>query len=243
MPEAVPIIIVCRDNLALTKKTLASVLAQDVPVDILVVNNSSADSSATYLQTKPVSIIHTGEQWALARCWNTGLRWFWNRGYTEALVLNNDLEILPWTARTLKSHGGPFVTSVSVNTRDQFESVRSSDMDELRKTEREHPDYSCFLIRKAVTDRNLWFDEECFPAYLEDSFHHKAMFDAGITAVCISLPFLHHSACTLKTASVHDQRIIREGADRSRERFRKRYGCVPGTKEYEALFFRETLPV
>lgn len=236
MPEAIPVVMVVRNNLALTKKALTSVLAQDVPVEVLVVNNDSSDGTAPYLSTKAVSIIHTGEQWALAKCWNTALRWFWNRGYTEALVVNNDVEIAADTARLLSSHGGPFVTCVSVNTEEQFNVVRTSDIEELRGTEREHPDYSCFLIRQSVTNRNLWFDEECFPAYLEDSFHHKAMFDAGIPAVCISLPFLHHGASTLKTASVYDQRIIKEGADRSRERFRKRYGCVPGTKEYEELF-------
>ncbi len=235
MPEAIPVVMVVRNGLPMTKRALASIMAQDVPVDVLVINNQSTDGSAPWLQSKPISVIHTDEQWSLSKCWNVALRWFWGRGYDRALVVNSDVELLISTARLLSAHGGPFVTCVSVNTPEQLTNP-ILDIDELRKTERNHPDFSAYFIRKSVTDRNLWFDEEYFPAYVEDASMHVRLHRAGIPAVCISLPFLHHGASTLKTASAHDQRIIREGADRNRERFRAKYGCVPGTPAYEALF-------
>ena len=37
-----------------------------------------------------------------------------------------------------------------------------------------------------MTDRGLWFNEECWPAYVEDAFHHKAMHDAGIPATDVA---------------------------------------------------------
>lgn len=234
--KPIPIVIVARNGLALTKQAVNSALAQDVPVEVLVVNNHSQDSTTQWLAVKPVSTIHTMEQWALAKCWNVALAALWKLGFDRAIVLNNDVVLRPDTARLLDAHGGPFVTCVSVGTEDQMGEPGDRNIEDLRETQRNHPDYSCWLIRKSVTDRNIRFNEECWPAYLEDCFHHKAMHNAGIPAVCISLPFLHYSASTLKAADPSEQARIRRGADANRKRFQAKYGCVPGTKEYEALF-------
>lgn len=231
-----PIVIVARNNLALTKKTVKSALAQDVPVTVLVVDNQSTDGSAAWLATKPIAVISTGEQWALAKCWNTALKALWKAGWDRALVLNNDVEIRTDCVRLLDSHGGPFTTCVSVGSADRMGEPGDRDIDALRAAERPHPDFSAFMIRKYVTDRIGWFDEECFPAYVEDSFAHVSMYRAGIKAVCISLPFLHHGASTLKQASPVDAARIRRGADTNRKRFKAKYGCFPGEAGYEALF-------
>ena len=50
------------------------------------------------------------------------------------------------------------------------------------------------------------------------------------------LPFLHYGSSTLKQASEKEAIIIRRGAQRNRERFKAKYGCLPGTPEYEKLF-------
>lgn len=236
MPESVPVVIVTRNNLHLTKRTLKSVLEQDVPVEVLVVENDSSDGTAQYLATKHLTVIHTQEQWALAKCWNVALQRLWKAGWKSALVLNNDCEVAPCTARVLSAMNWPFVTCVSVNSEEQFNREPEIDLDRLRATARPHPDYSCWMIRKEVTDKNIWFNEECFPGYCEDSYHHKSLHDTGITARCIDLAFLHHGASTLKHATPREARIIREGADRNRQRFKAKYGCLPGTPAYEALF-------
>lgn len=233
---AIPIVIIARNNLALTKRAVNSALLQDVPVEVVVVDNASTDSTAAWLRTKPVATISTNEQWALAKCWNVALQALWKAGWEEACVINNDVLLRSDTVRLLSAHGSAFVTCVSVDSEDQLGVAGDRKIEDLHGTEREHPDYSCWLIRKSVTDRGIWFNEECWPGYVEDSFHHKAMHDAGIRALCISLPFLHYGASTVKQAEPGEAARIRRGADANRERFRLKYGCLPGSKQYEALF-------
>ncbi len=238
----IPVVIVTRNGLNLTKRALASVFAQDIPVEVLVVDNDSQDGSRQYLATKSITTIMTDGQWSLAKCWNTALRALWKAGHTRALVMNNDLVLRPDLIRLLDSHGGPFVTGISVDEDDQFGEPGDRTLETLMETEREHPDYGCWLIRKSVTDQGCWFNEDCFPCYGEDSFHHKAMHDAGIRAVCLSIPFMHYGASwTLKQADPGEAARIRRGADRNRQLFKKAYGCFPNeTKAYEALFTPET---
>ena len=231
-----PVIIVARNCIALTKRAVASVLNQDVPVSLMVVDNCSSDGTAAWLRTKDISTIFTPEQWSLAKCWNVALKAFWAIGHTEALVLNSDVEIRPDTVSMLLAHGGPFVTCVSVDSLDRIGVPGDRDIGTLKDGERPHPDFSAFLIRKSVTDQGIWFNEACYPAYVEDSFLHVRMHRAGITAVCIDLPFYHVGSSTLKGAEQGEAGRIRRGADRNRQMFRKEYGTVPGTPEYEALF-------
>lgn len=236
MGEVTPVIIIARNNLALTKKAVNSALSQNVPVEVLVVDNASTDGTAHWLQTKPIATIYTGEQWALSKCWNAALKALWKLGYDRALVCNNDIVLRPDAVKLLNAHGGPFVTCVSVDTADRMGVEGDREIDTLRETERPHPDFSAFLIRKEVTDKVGWFDERCFPAYTEDSDYHVRIHRMGLRAVCIDVPFLHYGAGTLKSASVQDAAKIRRGADANRQRFKQQYGCLPGTPEYEALF-------
>lgn len=225
-----------RNNLALTKLALRSVAAQDHPVEILVVDNCSNDGTAQWLRTKSLTVITAPEQWSLARCWNTALQALWHVGCDRALVLNNDVEIRPDTVKLLGRHDGEFVTCVSVDMPERMGTVGDRDVPELLQSEREHPDFSCFMIGKDVTDRVGWFDESYFPAYCEDSDYHVRMHRAGVRAVCVDIPFLHHGAGTLKTAGAGEVARIRRGADANRERFRLAYGCLPGSDGYQELF-------
>ncbi len=236
MRVEIPVVIIARNNLALTKKAVNSALAQDVPVEVLVVDNDSQDGTANWLRTKHLTTIFTGEQWSLAKCWNVALQALWKVGFDRALVLNNDVQVSPWACRVLNSHGGPFVTCVSVNNEEQFEMSTETHIETLKKAQRPHPDFSAFFIRKSVTDKIGWFDEECWPAYTEDAIAHLKMHRAGIQAVCIDVAFLHYGAGTLKQADPGEAARIRRGADANRQRFKRLYGCLPGSPEYYAMF-------
>ncbi len=231
------IITVCRNNLHLTKKAVASFRAQDVPCDILVIDNASSDGTAQWLNTQNIPRISLREQISLAAAWNRALKAVWSMGRTQGLVCNNDVELRPDAYYWLRYNGGPFVTCVSVDSVDQLNYPNPP------TTERNHPDFSAFLIRKEVTDKVGFFNEAYFPAYTEDCEFHVRCHRSGIRCICIDIPFLHHGAGTIKNCSASERAVIERGADANRERFRKTYGCLPGTKEYEKLFEQQEKPI
>lgn len=239
------ILIVAHNNLHLTRHTVNSALAQDTPCRVLVIDNASTDNTARYLAAKAdISYITYPQQKSLAACWNAGLRCAWILGHEHALVLNCDTEIRPDACRLLLQHGGPFVTCVSVDDRSRIGNITTPDfygrnpvsIEPFDFSSRPHPDFSAFMIHKSVTETVGWFDEAMYPAYCEDSDYHLRMHQAGIKAVCVDLPFLHHGASTMKHADPVERRIIEKGADNNRLRFKEKYGCMPGSPEYYALF-------
>jgi GT2 family glycosyltransferase len=206
---------------------------QDVPCTILVIDNHSSDDTSHWLRAKAGLIkIYFPETISLASCWNSGIAILRSISPSPILIMNNDIEIKPWTYRVLREQGKPFVTGVSVSTREQY------DVGEPEKpiVASPHPDFSCFMIRSEVHYMIGPFDESYYPAYCEDLDYHVRMHRAGITAESIPLPFYHERSSALKNSSREEASLMRRGADANRERFRKKYGCLPGTQEYQDLF-------
>ena len=228
------ILIIHRNGLHLTKRAVNTALLQDIPVDVLVIDNASKDGLSYWLRTKPVAATYLLQQKSLSACWNAGLRAFWSTGAKEVLVLNNDLELRSDTYRILRDLNLPFVSCPSVDSKDRLGVPGDRAIEDL--TFRDHPGFSCFMIRKSVTDKVGWFDEYYFPAYCEDCDYHIRMHRAGVRAVCTDLPVYHLGSGTIANADPGEQARIRRGADASRERFRKQYGCLPGTEEYYSMF-------
>jgi GT2 family glycosyltransferase len=230
------IVIVARNSLHLTKLAVRSALSQDVPCDILVMDNNSKDDTMHWLRTKRIAVSYAFQQKSLAACWNSALKSLWMTGNSEALVCNNDIELRPDTYRLLSAVNRPFVTGVSIDASGQLGTVGDRTALELLDTASSHPDMSCFMIRKSVTDRVGWFDESFFPAYCEDGDYHIRMHRAGIKALGLALPVLHHRSSTLNMADEEERMKIMRGADNSRRKFRNKYGCDMDTPEYARLF-------
>ena len=237
------ILIVSRNNLHLTKKAVASALAQTEHTPVLVIDNDSQDGTVNWLNTK--SELHTillPGQISLAAAWNMGIRKSWSVKAEEILIINNDVEIRPDTYQMLQestwldqgSH--PFISCVSVDTKERMGHPGDRQITNIFLDRRPHPDFSCFMMNRQVTDKVGFFDETYFPAYCEDCDYHVRMHRAGIEAVCIDLPFLHHGASTLKYADHSEGVRIQRGADINRRYFKNKYGCLPGTPEYSKLF-------
>jgi GT2 family glycosyltransferase len=231
------ILIVARNNLHLTKVAVNSALAQDVPCTVLVIDNASTDGTSMWLRSKrKIAVITYQHQRSLAACWNAGIKDLFIAGADRVLVANNDVYLRPDTYSMLSAHGGPFVTCVSVDSMDRIGKAGDRGIEALKEMERPHPDFSCFMISKSVINQVGPFDYSYFPAYCEDADMHVRLHRAGIRAVCIDLPFYHAAAQTVKTADEGERARIQRGADANREKFRLKYGCVPGSKEYENLF-------
>lgn len=232
------IVLLCRNSILYTKKCLPTLLAQVPAVQVVTMNNDSSDGTASWLSARKVPCIAYFEQKSVAYCWNEALRLAWAYGAHEVLVVNNDTELRPDTYNSLSRWrewlGAGMLTCVSVRTREEML------VDPTEITPRPHPDFSCFMIGKEAYEQVGPFDESFQGAYYEDNDYHVRMHRAGVKALSINLPFLHHGSGTAALATRKERELIELKATANRERFRAKYGCLPGTPAYERLFEVET---
>jgi len=233
-----PIVVIARGNLHLTKKAVASFLAQDIPVEVLLINNASTDSTAAWMATlgSRVMQIHFRDQKSVAECWNYGISWCFKQGAEYVLAANNDVELRPDTYRLLVENEGLFVTASEV-----FDRAEMGRVDVLEQGP--HPDFSCFLVRRECWDQFRGFDEGMKIAYVEDCDAHVRLHRLGIPAVSIFVPFYHAKSSTVKLADPQESERICKQAELNRERFYAKYGERIGTPGYDNLFKAETFGI
>lgn len=238
------VLILAKDNLALTKEAVRTARAQTTPCEIMVIDNASNDGTKQWLRVqRDFRVMSFEEPVSVAAAWNAGLKWVWSQGYDEALVLNNDVEVLPETYETLSSWAAAddgrttgMVTCVSRRERSELAYAKPF-------SHRPNPDFSCFLIQRWAWERVGGFDEHYLVAFAEDAEMHVRMHRAGILAECIDLPFLHHGSQTVKRADEIERRRIGRQADKNRDYFFQKWGKRIGTEGYDSLFIAETFGV
>ena len=235
------IAMLCRNSLHYSRACLKTLQAQNHPCDILVVNNASSDGTGSWVRAEQAKdsnlyAMHFPEVRSVAECWNRALGWAWKRGHNEALVVNNDTEFLPETfAALLAFKTSDYVQDVPGMTTCVSVRERSELVWDGTYAPRPHPDFSAFMLARWAHEL-VPFDESYEGAYCEDCDLHVRMHRRGIRAVNLGIPFLHHASGTLKDADPVEQRRIERCASANRERFRAKYGCVPGTQSYSELF-------
>jgi GT2 family glycosyltransferase len=235
------IIVLCRNNLALTQSCIRTLKAQTAQPEILAINNASTDGTAAWLKAeRGFWNLSFREPRSVAQCWNAGLSWAFSlQKGTEALVVNNDTELLLETYQLLRDKLARgdcgLVTCVSVRDRAQLILL-----DEPQESA--NPDYSCFMISQE-TFKRVPFDENFLVAFAEDCDHHVRLHRAGIRAINTSIPFLHHGSMTIKTCPPEEAEAIKRQAEENREYFYQKWGRRIGTRGYNDLFSEETFGV
>lgn len=226
-----PVLMLCRNSLALTIKAMESVLNQDIEVTPYIIDNDSTDGTAEWL--KGVNTVVRSLRFTPAKgvsaSWNFGLSYLFDVAQCDhVLVVNNDVQLRPDTYRELIDARADFVTAVGVGDPAQLE------WDHVHRM-RPHPDFSCFLIDKSVWRTVGQFDESMVH-YASDADYHLRMHQAGIKAYTNGIPFYHYASGTLKTATETERQQIHWQADRDRETFERKWGVKIGSPDYYAMF-------
>lgn len=237
------VLIVTKNNLSLTQRCIESVRAQDVPVTIHVYDNESEDGTQEWLATQADVIDQSsGVDLGVTAAWNFCLDILFSttddgaEGFhaNAVLVLNNDTVIPPWFIRELAAYGmifnlDPFVTGVATNDI----SLIANEAGVCPPSP--HPDFSAFLIGRSVWEKVGPFDES-MRLYCQDCSFHVEAHRKGVKLWKVNVPYFHINSQTIHRSDPKTRHAIQEQANRDRAVFREKYGCLPGTKEYEALF-------
>lgn len=224
-----PVLILTRNCLELTKRCVESVLCQDIPTKVCIVDNGSTDGTAEWSIKSGYRWVSYNHNAGVSKAWNMGLQLLLEDfPQPHVLVVGNDTILARWTYSALLSADVPFVTGVDV---DMDPLPQKPDVFPLSP----HPDLSCFLIRREFWEKVGPFDERMV-MYVQDCDMHVRAHRLGIPMWKASVPYNHERSSTLKNADPEERAKIQEQANKDRAVFKSIYGCVPGTKEYEALF-------
>lgn len=224
-----PVLILTFNNLDLTRRCVESVRNQDIETRIVIIDNGSTDGTREWLQ----EFEGYGEAYlnptnrGVSFGWNVGLENLFSQGAEHCFVVNNDTVLPRWWCRTLLSYDGPFVTGVAIDTMP----LREPDKCPLSP----HPDFSAFLIRKECWQKVGAFDE-AMQLYVQDCDYHVRAHRLGVPLMKACVEYFHVNSQTMRRASPDVKAHIATRANADREVFRSKYGCVPGTPAYSALF-------
>lgn len=194
----------CKD---LTLQTISDCLAQDIPVNILIVDNGSPDDTLPALKElclrEPrIFLVENGKNLGVAAAWNqlAGLVFDCFNG-DSVLICNNDIRLRPDTLRNLLIPKGGFITPVNVGT---MEAMQAHDAERYPVPEepiiRSGPDFSCFLLKKAFYQEVGFFHEGYWPAYFEDRDYHMMAIGKGLEReiYSVAFPYVHLASQTIK---------------------------------------------
>ena len=237
--SANPVLILTRNCLELTKRTVESVLLQDIPTRVCFVDNGSTDGTQELIQKYRYRILYK-ENKGVSHGWNAGLKYLFDDAFETAehvLVCNNDIILAPWTYSLLLSYNLPFVSGISANVLTEIQQPRLPILPTTK-----NPDFSCFLIRRDAWNKVGPFDER-MKHYASDLDFHIRAHRAGVRLHGACVPFYHERSSTLRNSPVEERIEIESQANKDRAELKKKWGCDAWAESYDAMFREELFGV
>ena len=226
-----PVLVLAHNNRGLTQRCIASIQQQDITTWTYLVDNDSSDQTYEWAKTiGDVVPVQFKPQLGVSGGWNHGLKTLFEcEGAEHVLVVGNDTFLPPWLYSTLLSFDLPFVTGVAVEDEKQI-AIPTSD----RKLSN-HPDFSCFLIRKEVWEQVGPFDENLW-GWTGDCDLHVRSHRVGISFHKANVPFYHVRSRTIELSPPKEKRILAMQADSDRMTFAEKWKAHVGSLQYNDLF-------
>jgi glycosyltransferase involved in cell wall biosynthesis len=229
-------------QLALAKPALDSILAQDIPCDIFVLDNGSAPETQEWLASiaapapHTLTVAHYPENQSpvkLVNEWTHEL--FVKRGYPYILGCPNDI-LLP----------ANLYSSLLLWPQDMvgagMHGTNPPALIDNTQTYRIHGDVhmSVVLTRRAGYDKlaaqDGYFLDPNFWLYANDCCLKMRMAQTGVTTAQIeNLLCWHYGSASHRLASPFECIAMNQQADRDREYFARKYGFGIGSPEYCAM--------
>jgi len=224
-----PALVLMHNNLSLTKLCVESLRKQDIQTSIFCVDNGSSDNSVSWTQEERLPCLtlltNTGFSYGI----NIGLRWIFE--------LTGAGYCLPsYAYRELLSYDLPWVSGRETNT--------LSDLD-LPFEQGElggGPQFSMFLIRKAMMDKMGGFDESMVSWASDCDFHIRAH-RLGIKIESAPVRYYHERSSTINNAAPKEKRGMEMQADVDRMAFVEKWKIPVWSPEYASMFSPDTFGI
>lgn len=236
------------DLVEMTLQTCEDLLAQSIPVRVLLVDQGSSEASNDRFrefaeQHHPRVLLWSFNPAlpSLSSVWNRGLEFVWATGGTEALVVNSDVRLHRETTLVLSGarlgYNALFVSAVGVGA-DQFdpsvEYEANAFTDKDTPVSFGGPDFSCFLI-SCEGHARYPFDEHFIPAFMEDCDAHRRYMLGGDGAriFSVNLPF-HHIKGGSRTINQSEEARARfeKLAQIGRAHYQRKWGGPPNQETF-----------
>ena len=254
----VGIVVTCYNSVDYTQNAVNS-LKTTFPFHLIIIDDFSTDGTKQWLYNLGKSY---KENWvinnvglcegfttlidvpteSLGEKWNLGVAEAKKNGCPIALICNNDILFHPATIDTLVNR---WIKAKANNERVGIISAHNRRGDTAPEqifsipipepaSEAESPDFSCFLM-----DIDIWqeigkFDVNYVPCYFEDGDTHANLAIHDYSAITTTAaPYYHYGSITQN--SVEGGLCKSPQFEKLRDRFRAKWGCVPGESMYDDL--------
>lgn len=234
------VLMVVYNNLELTKAAVASVLAQDIPVELWFVDNGSTDGTWDWvmndLTARPLpvgSMIHRAriEQnkspVAVVNAYFGAV--FNSNDYDYILGVPNDVVLPTNFYRELLRWPRGIVTA------SQTDESAFATLSESRVVSTNTP-MAVGLVRRWVYDaliaKDGYFLDPGFFHYASDCCLALRLAACGITGIQLDMPYYHYCSAALRLASPESARKQHFLADKDRAYFQRKYGFAVDSPKY-----------
>jgi glycosyltransferase involved in cell wall biosynthesis len=244
------VIMPCLNCWDYTQAAVHDALRQTLEPTVLVIDNGSTDATRQGLDElmwhhdRLLVWHHEPPLPSLSATWNRALRFAWECGYADALVVNNDVRLHPITYAALRAvrerEDAWFVTGVGVTEADFWDRdnpvLDEQDPSWAPPNNGGGPDFSCFCISQRGHE-TYPFDESFIPAYHEDNDMHRRYTLGGHSEKIFGcgVSFLHWGSRTVNQSDAFMQRFHRK-FDQSKRYYEAKWGGPVGSETYEVPF-------
>lgn len=231
-----PVMLCCYNNLSLTKDAVASVFAQDIPVELWVVDNGSTDGTWEWLQSLPVPepnsmvILRKEQNESPVKIANDLMKFlFYKQGCEYVLGIPNDCILPPnFYSELLKWPRG--IVTASQTSDKNFVAP------EVVEAVSEHTPLATALIRRwchdALVMKDGFFLDPRYFLYASDCDLALRLAACGIRGVQLNLQYWHFCSASVRRAPSYIANRMQLQADEDRQTFVERWGFSVDSPEY-----------